>query len=258
MMGDVVRNDTATVEQSYLECKRIAKESSSSFLRAFKTLPKPKRDGINALYAFCRRADDVADGDWLPDFSSFTPQQMGALRLRALQRSKYLDEKHRSRGTLDHEGYITKLCALIYLRDNIQQGVNDNFPKERFFLAFWDTIEKFNIPSQHLHSLIDGMEDDLYPTNYETYEDLRGYCYNVASSVGLCLLHLYGYDGKEAEHYADEMGIFLQKVNILRDIQSDLASGRVYLPTAGYNPSEYLPQTCPLQVLLQTQIGRNS
>ena len=51
MMGDVVRNDTATVEQSYLECERIAKESSSSFLRAFKTLPKAKRDGIKALYA---------------------------------------------------------------------------------------------------------------------------------------------------------------------------------------------------------------
>ena len=109
MMGDVVSNDTATLGQSYLECERIAKESSSSFLRAFKTLPKAKRDGIKALYAFCRRADDVADGDWLPDFSSFTPQQMGSLRLRALRRSKYLDEKHRSRGTLDHEGHITKL-----------------------------------------------------------------------------------------------------------------------------------------------------
>ena len=242
MMGDVVSNDTATLGQSYLECERIAKESSSSFLRAFKTLPKAKRDGIKALYAFCRRADDVADGDWLPDFSSFTPQQMGSLRLRALRKSKYLDEKHRSRGTLDHEGHITKLCALIYLRDNIQQGVNDNFPKERFFQAFWDTIEKFNIPSQHLHSLLDGMEDDLYPTNYQTYEDLRGYCYNVASSVGLCLLHLYGYDGQEAEHYADEMGIFLQKVNILRDIQSDLASGRVYLPTAELQCKPCLPK----------------
>ena len=76
------------------------------------------------------------------------------------------------------------------------------------------------------------MEDDLYPTNYQTYEDLRRYCYNVASSVGLCLLHLYGYEGQEAEHYADEMGVFLQMVNILRDIQSDLASGRIYLPVA--------------------------
>ena len=63
MMGDVVVNDTATLEQSYLECERIAKDSSSSFLRVFKTLPKAKRDGIKALYAFCRRADDVADGD---------------------------------------------------------------------------------------------------------------------------------------------------------------------------------------------------
>ena len=233
MMGsDVVRNARVTLSKSYLECERIANESSSSFLRAFKPLPKEKRDGIKALYAFCRRADDVADGDWLPDFSNFTPQQMGSLRLRALQKSKYLDEKHGSRGTLDHETHLTRLCALIYLRDNIQPLTNSSFPEEKFFLAFWHTIEKFNIPSQYLHSLIDGMEEDLYPTNYQTYEDLRGYCYNVASSIGLCLLHLYGYDGKEAEHYADEMGIFLQMVNILRDIQSDLASGRIYLPIA--------------------------
>ena len=230
MMGDVVRNDSATLKQSYLECERIANESSSSFLRAFKSLPKEKKDGIKALYAYCRRADDVADGDWLPDFSKFTPQQLGSLRLRALQRSKVLDEKHQSRGTLDHEAHITRLCALIYFRDNIQPTVNDNLPAEKFFLAFWHTIERFNIPSQHLHSLIDGMEDDLYPTNYQTYDDLRSYCYNVASSVGLCLLHLYGHDGQEAEHYADEMGVFLQMVNILRDIQSDLASGRIYLP----------------------------
>ena len=230
MMGDVVRNDSATLKQSYLECERIANESSSSFLRAFKSLPKEKKDGIKALYAYCRRADDVADGDWLPDFSKFTPQQLGSLRLRALQRSKVLDEKHQSRGTLDHEAHITRLCALIYFRDNIQPAVNDNLPAEKFFLAFWHTIERFNIPSQHLHSLIDGMEDDLYPTNYQTYDDLRSYCYNVASSVGLCLLHLYGHDGQEAEHYADEMGVFLQMVNILRDIQSDLASGRIYLP----------------------------
>ena len=85
MLGDVVRNDTATLEQSYIECERIANDSSSSFLRAFRTLPKAKRDGIKALYAFCRGADDIADGDWMPDFSKFSPQQMGSLRLRALQ-----------------------------------------------------------------------------------------------------------------------------------------------------------------------------
>ncbi|MEC9120175.1 MAG: phytoene/squalene synthase family protein [Candidatus Thermoplasmatota archaeon] len=227
-----MRNDSAAIDQSYLECERIANDSSSSFLRAFRTLPKEKRDGIKALYAFCRRADDVADGDWMPDFSRFSPQQMGSLRFRALQRSKVLDEKHQSRGTLDHDAHIARLCALIYLRDNIQPIENDSFPKEKFFLALWHTIERFDIPSQHLHSLIDGMEDDLYPTNYQTYEDLHRYCYNVASSVGLCLLHLYGYEGQEAEHYADEMGVFLQMVNILRDIQSDLASGRIYLPVA--------------------------
>jgi len=232
MRDEVMSNDSAALEQSFLECHRIASESSSSFLRAFRPLPKDKRDGIKALYAFCRRADDVADGDWMPEFSSFSPQQMGSLRLRALQRSKVLDEKHQSRGTLDHDAHIARLCALIYLRDNIQPMENNSFPKEKFFPALWHTIERFNIPSHHLHSLIDGMEDDLYPTNYQTFDDLRSYCYSVASSVGLCVLHLYGYEGQEAEHYADEMGVFLQMVNILRDIQSDLASGRIYLPIA--------------------------
>ncbi|MDC0623809.1 squalene/phytoene synthase family protein, partial [Euryarchaeota archaeon] len=79
--------------------------------------------------------------------------------------------------------------------------------------------------------LIEGMEDDLFPTNYENFEDLRSYCFKVASTVGLSLIEIYGYSNPDAREYAEEMGIFLQMVNVLRDIQEDRERGRLYLPT---------------------------
>ena len=75
------------------------------------------------------------------------------------------------------------------------------------------------------------MKDDLFPTNYENFEDLRSYCFKVASTVGLSLIEIYGYSNPDAREYAEEMGIFLQMVNVLRDIQEDRERGRLYLPT---------------------------
>ncbi|MDA8588516.1 squalene/phytoene synthase family protein, partial [Euryarchaeota archaeon] len=76
-----------------------------------------------------------------------------------------------------------------------------------------------------------GMEDDLFETTYERFEDLRRYCYRVASTVGLCLIEIYGYSDPNARRHAVEMGIFLQLVNVLRDIQEDLSRNRVYIPS---------------------------
>ena len=58
---------------------------------------------------------------------------------------------------------------------------------------------------------------------------MRGYCYKVASTVG-SFIEIYGYENPDAREHAEEMGIFLQMVNILRDIQEDLEHGRVYSP----------------------------
>jgi phytoene synthase len=75
------------------------------------------------------------------------------------------------------------------------------------------------------------MEDDLFETTYARFEDLRRYCYRVASTVGLCLIEIYGYSDANARRHAVEMGLFLQLVNVLRDIQEDLGRNRIYLPT---------------------------
>ena len=107
------------------------------------------------------------------------------------------------------------------------RGQDTNDP---IFIALKDVFAKFPIRLSDLHQLIDGMEDDLYPTNYSSFEDMRGYCYKVASTVGLALIEIYGYENPDAREHAEEMGIFLQMVNILRDIQEDLEHGRVYLP----------------------------
>ena len=57
------------LETAYIECETIARNASSSFFRSFRHLPVHKRRAVNSLYAFCRRVDDIVDGDWLPDES---------------------------------------------------------------------------------------------------------------------------------------------------------------------------------------------
>ena len=92
-------------------------------------------------------------------------------------------------------------------------------------------IKKFPVELDHLRELISGMEDDLYAAKYQRFEDLRQYCYRVASTVGLCLVEIYGYNDPNARRHAVEMGIYLQMVNVLRDIQEDLSRNRIYLPS---------------------------
>ena len=85
---------------------------------------------------------------------------------------------------------------------------------------------------RHLHEVIDGVEMDLTPRVYATFDELYGYCYRVASAVGLCCLAIWGYssDGGRAESMAEACGVALQLTNILRDVGEDARNGRVYLP----------------------------
>jgi phytoene synthase len=73
---------------------------------------------------------------------------------------------------------------------------------------------------------------DVDPKPYPTFADLHGYCYRVASAVGLSCLHIWGYrsEGGRAESLAEACGIALQLTNILRDVRQDALAGRVYLP----------------------------
>jgi len=94
-------------------------------------------------------------------------------------------------------------------------------------------LSKYSITPNLLTEIIQGCEMDLSPARYETWEDLRRYCYRVASVVGLVSIEIFGYSNPATQRYAVELGYALQLTNILRDVAKDLANGgRIYLPMA--------------------------
>jgi 15-cis-phytoene synthase len=99
--------------------------------------------------------------------------------------------------------------------------------------AVADTIARHRIPAHLLHEVIEGVSMDVEPRRYATFTDLAEYCHRVASVVGVCCLHVWGYrseDGR-AERLAEKCGIALQLTNIIRDVRGDACNGRIYLPT---------------------------
>ena len=98
--------------------------------------------------------------------------------------------------------------------------------------ALADTVARHGIPAHLLHEVIEGVSRDVEPRRFATFDELAGYCYQVASVVGLCCLSIWGYrsQGGEAERLAQHCGIALQLTNIIRDVRDDARNGRIYLP----------------------------
>lgn len=102
-------------------------------------------------------------------------------------------------------------------------------------------IDKYSLSPEMLEEIIDGVEMDLSITRYATFEQLRVYCYRVASAVGLVSIEIFGYRNPACKEYAIELGLALQMTNIIRDVGKDLKDGRIYLPQedlARFNYSE--------------------
>ena len=171
--------------------KEISRKSRSSFYYAFNLLPNEKRDAMNTVYAFCRKTDDIIDEGSEPD----------ELKYEKLRKWRIELEKAFN----GNSGYslLNKLVK---------------------------TISQFNIPVEPFFELIKGMEMDLQKTRYLTFDDLRLYCYRVASTVGLMCIEIFGYKHTSAKDFAVNLGIALQLTNILRDIKRDSQKGRIYLP----------------------------
>ena len=91
-------------------------------------------------------------------------------------------------------------------------------------------VAKYAITPAMLEEIIDGVEMDLTISQYATFEELRVYCYRVASAVGLVSIEIFGYENPRCRDYAIELGLALQMTNIIRDVGKDLENGRVYLP----------------------------
>lgn len=96
--------------------------------------------------------------------------------------------------------------------------------------ALADAVRRFTIPREYFEEVIAGVEMDLTRKRYRTFDELRLYCYRVASAVGLICIEVFGYTNPAARVYAEKLGIAFQLTNILRDVSEDALRGRIYLP----------------------------
>jgi phytoene synthase len=114
-------------------------------------------------------------------------------------------------------------------------------PTRALSRALADSARRFNIPRDLFEEIINGVEMDLSRKRYQTWEELRPYCYRVASALGLICIEIFGYRNPSAKLYAENLGLALQLTNILRDVREDAERGRIYLPLddlARFNVSE--------------------
>jgi len=102
-------------------------------------------------------------------------------------------------------------------------------------------MDKYSLPPDMLEEIIAGVEMDLSIARYPNFEELRVYCYRVASAVGLVSIEIFGYRNPRCREYAIDLGLALQMTNIIRDVWKDFHAGRIYLPQedlARFNYSE--------------------
>jgi phytoene synthase len=197
--------------EAYAACRAIAKREAKNFYYSFRVLPQHKSDAMCAVYAFMRKADDLADDESL---------------------------------ALDARRNAMAAWTTVW-RDSRTVPTADPI-----FLALNDTQQRFNISDNLLEQLVAGTTLDLQPQPdgvhtlevpsptgparsiqiYDSVAALQHYCYLVASVVGLVCIRIFGYSDRRADQFAIDTGIAFQLTNILRDIKEDADRGRIYLP----------------------------
>jgi len=196
-----VAGSADALEAAYARCARVTRQASSNFFYAFMLLPAPRRRALYAVYAFCRLIDDIAD----EADGKVEPAELLA---------RWREELNK-----------------VYAGTAGGGGVCDERSKLRpVSLALADGVQRFNIPQQYFQEVIDGVEMDLSRRRYATFDELRLYCYRVASAVGLICIEIFGYRNPATKVYAEKLGIAFQLTNIIRDVKEDAERNRIYLP----------------------------
>ncbi len=166
----------------------------SNFLYSFSMLPKEERNAINSIYAFCSYIDGIVDS---------TPNLNSKVKIRKMERLNWWENEIEK----IYSGNVNPLISPLYF-----------------------TIKRFDIPKQYMLTLIDGVRRDLLQTRYKNFDELKNYCYSVASIVGLISIEIFGHKYEETKNYAVNLGYALQLTNIIRDIKQDKDRGYIYLP----------------------------
>lgn len=183
---------SSPAEAAPLVSAEITRQSGSNLALAFILLPPDKRAAMSALYAFCRRVDDIADEDEVPV----------ARRAAELQR----------------------------WREETRVACEGGRPSIDVLRELQPVIARHRLPFRLLDELLVGVEMDLVTVRYPDLPSLERYCYHVASVVGLLSIEVFGYTDPGCRAYADALGKALQMTNILRDVGNDARRGRIYLP----------------------------
>ena len=213
------------VDTAYDYCEELTRVEAGNFYHSFKYLPNEARRAICAYYAFCRRADDIADGDYVDLFPGGSSDDPEAIEYRA-----DIERLTGSSPVVARDHYDDRMSQLFYYRKKLSTAYGQITSTDPIFIALKDTIHRYNIPRQLLDDMISGMEDDFHQNRYETFEELYSYCYRVASTVGLVCIEIYGYDDLAAREFSEAWGIFMQLTNIIRDVAEDAERDRIYLP----------------------------
>src|SRR5262245_24415564 len=172
---------TPKLEAAFHACRGVARRTSSNFACIDWLLPLDQRRGTEALYAFARRSDDIADS------------------------TEPLDDRR---------------ARLAQWREELR-GALAGHSEDPILVALADTVSRFVVPQHLLWSILDGVEMDLHQASFASYADLRRYCEHVASAVGLACLAIWGCRDDEAILPAADCGVAFQLTNILRDVQTD-------------------------------------
>ncbi len=192
----------AQLAHAYAVCRGVARRAARNFYYSFVILPAEKRDALSAVYAFMRHSDDIADD------AQLSPEQ--------------------------------KLQKLETWRDDMHRALAGEATDDPVLFALADAQRRFQIRTELLDQLVEGtlmdVRQDSAATSgapaalYRNFDELRQYCYRVASVVGLICIRVFGYKDAAAEPLAEKTGLAFQLTNIIRDVKEDAAMGRVYLP----------------------------
>ena len=241
---------TKSIEEAFVECEEICRRASSTFYASFSALPYQKRRAVHAVYALCRYLDDIADGDTHP-----VVQESEELTQLVEERDRLLREIHQTSMNNSEQEHRYRLMALVDAKERLTrlyEGDATAAQGEAVFIAMNEVFKQFPVRLTDFETIIEGMEDDLFEVRHKTWDEVRAYCYKVASAVGLVLIEIYGCEDAGARSHAIDMGIQLQMINILRDVAEDYRSGRIYLPINAL--SEY---NIDISELGNTEFGTN-
>jgi len=191
--------EPAELTRLYLEAAEATARGSKSFYFASRFFPPELARSSHAVYWFCRTTDDIVDEAPTPEDAERGIAEWEALTRRALS-----------------GGRVESPVLSLFARACAEHCIPEEYPLE----------------------LIAGVRMDLGSVLYENFEDLRLFCYRVASVVGLMMMHVIGFSG-QPHRQAIDLGIAMQLTNILRDVGEDLGRGRVYLPVEEMNRFGY-------------------